>query len=147
MVETLVNLGHLYERVGRARESLALNERALAIAEKTLGPKHAMTAYALNAIGSARADLKDPAGAIAPLERALSIRETVGAPSERTRTRLNLAKALWMVGRERDRARRLGEQARQELLAATDKGPKNAVDLAKVDKWLAEVAPRSASRE
>ena len=146
MVETLVNLGHLYEKVGRPRESLALNERALAIAEKALGPKHAMTAYALNAIGSARADLKDPAGAIAPLERALSIRETVGAPSERTRTRLNLAKALWMAGRDRPRALRLGEQARQELLTAADKGPKNAVDLAKVDKWLAEVAPRSASR-
>ncbi len=103
---------------------------------------HPYLAYPLTGIGVAHWKEHRPAEAIAPLERALAIREAgeldVGAVAE---TRFALARALWDAGRDRARARRLAATARadyQRLHAQNGKeGRKEDKKSNEVGDWLA----------
>jgi tetratricopeptide (TPR) repeat protein len=71
-------------------EARALNERALAIFEKTLGPEHPETAASVNHLAALLYRQGDIAGALPLFERALAIREKVLGPEHpQTATSLN----------------------------------------------------------
>jgi hypothetical protein len=74
--------------------------------------------------------------AIEPLERALSIREGRKETSKTSlaAVRFTLAEALWGAKQDRNRARSLAEQARQDYESA---GSDYAEDLREVKRWLA----------
>src|SRR5262249_34257142 len=119
-------------------QALPYSKRALAIFEAALGPQHPTVASALVNVGMAYLGLKEPQQALEPLERALSIQER--EPSQRLElasARFNLARALDGVGRDRIRAQRLAQEARETC--ATEKGDvARAQDiLAEIDDWLA----------
>jgi hypothetical protein len=84
-----------------------MNNRALAIWEGTAGREHPDVAYALQGLGDTHLAAGRPADAIAPLERALTIRAAGSVPDDLAETRFALARALWDAGRDRPRARTL----------------------------------------
>jgi len=92
--------------------------RALAIWQDELPSGHLYLSYALTGLGRARLATGAPAAAIAPLEQALAIREAANADAEtRAETMFALAQALWRTERDRPRALRLAEKARDLLPA------------------------------
>jgi tetratricopeptide (TPR) repeat protein len=92
--------------------------RALAIWQDELPPGHLYLSYALTGLGQARLATGAPAAALAPLEQALLIREASKADAEtRAETMFALAQALWRTERDRPRALRLAEKARDLLPA------------------------------
>jgi tetratricopeptide (TPR) repeat protein len=102
--------------LGRWADALSAAERSLGIAEKRWGEKDPRLAYPLAEIGLAHLGLGEPERALAPLERALDISATARAPDEaRPAARLALARALWALDREPERALELARQAQQEL--------------------------------
>jgi len=111
--------------------------RALAIWQDELPPGHLYLSYALTGLGRARLATGAPASAIAPLEQALSIRDASNAePEMRAETMFALAQALWRTERDRPRALRLAERARDLLPAdAEERRPL----VAALEKWRAEV--------
>ena len=60
----------MYVRIGAYAEARALSERALAIAEKALGPDHPDVALGLNNLASVHLAEKRPGEALPLLERA-----------------------------------------------------------------------------
>jgi hypothetical protein len=98
-----------------------MNNRALAIWEGTAGREHPDVAYALQGLGDTHLAAGRPADAIAPLERALTIRAAGSVPDDLAETRFALARALWDAGRDRPRARTLAGEAEAGLAAAIDK--------------------------
>lgn len=113
--------------------------RALAIWQDELPPGHVYLSYALTGLGRARLATGAPAAAIAPLEQALLIRDTNNAePEERAETMFALAQALWRTERDRPRALRLVERARDLLPAdAAERRPMAAA----LAQWREEEAP------
>jgi hypothetical protein len=91
---------------------------ALVASEKALGPEAADLSFFLAGIGHAYLDLKKPADAIAPLERALKVRGTGGDPMSTAEISFGLARALWASKRDRARARALAEAALPHYQAA-----------------------------
>jgi len=113
------NLGELVAKGGDYAGALELCSRSLAIYEKTLGGKHPDTAHALTCVGEAQLGSKAPRAALAPLRRALALRESqAGDAAEIARTRFALARALWETGGDRRRAVALAEQSRDGYAAA-----------------------------
>jgi tetratricopeptide (TPR) repeat protein/pimeloyl-ACP methyl ester carboxylesterase len=99
---------------GRAAYSAArpLYERALAIAEKTLGPEHPDTATSLNNLATLLQDQGDLAGARPLFERALAISEkTLGPDHPETATSLNNLATLLHAQGDLPGARPLLERA------------------------------------
>ena len=129
------NLGELMLETGRAREALQLEQRAVEAYEKSVGKDTPALAESLTAIGKSQLALGSPRLALAPLERALVLREknpgAVGEPS----TRFALARALWLTGGDRGRARKLAAQAREGYAKA---GNSKKKELGEVDAWLAK---------
>jgi tetratricopeptide (TPR) repeat protein len=142
MAKSLSNRGEYLVAVGRFAEALTTFQDALRRWESQLGPVHPYLAYPLTGIGVAHWKEHRPAEAIAPLERALAIREAgeldVSAVAE---TRFALARALWDAGRDRARARRLAATARadyQKLPAQNGKEDgKEDKRLSEIGDWLA----------
>ena len=101
--------------------------------ERQFGPDAVNLGYALTGIGISYLEQDKPDNALAPLRRALKIREDTDevAPADRAETAFALARALWSSSRDRDTARRLAEQARD---AYTHTAVSNA--LAEVERWL-----------
>jgi tetratricopeptide (TPR) repeat protein/tRNA A-37 threonylcarbamoyl transferase component Bud32 len=135
---SLTNLGDIAKREGRYEEAREYQERALAVFEGALGPEHLTLAYPLTSLGEVLIAQGDPGGALFPLERALSLRTSVGVePGELAETRIALTRALWdapaEAGRDRARARKLAESAREAY--AKEKSPEG---LDEVDAWLSE---------
>jgi tetratricopeptide (TPR) repeat protein len=110
----LFNRGEIHLARGDAKLALADYQHALAVWRDALPADHPYLAYALTGIGRALIqEGNDVASAIAPLERALALREVArNAPDLRAETTFALARALWLTGRDRARAVRLGETAR-----------------------------------
>ena len=130
----LSNRGEILNALGRYDEARALFTSALAVWNKELAPDHPYFGDSLNGIGQTYLGQDAPEAALAPLERALAIREKNGAePPQIGETRFLLARALWDSGREHVRARAL---ARAAKLAYGDKAPwREKVEA--IDVWLA----------
>jgi eukaryotic-like serine/threonine-protein kinase len=127
------NRGEIKLALGRISEARADFQRSLAIWQAELPANHLYNSYPLTGIGlAALADGQAVGDAIAPLERALAIREeSSAAPAMRAETMFALARALWQAGpdREPDRARAvaLAEEAR-DLLGADKPDDRRKVD-------------------
>ncbi|MEM9460017.1 MAG: serine/threonine-protein kinase [Myxococcota bacterium] len=138
----LSSLGAVERSRGQLDEALDLQQRALAIAEQALGPDHPDVADPLTELGRVWLDRSEPSLALPRLERALAIRSTQSTtPQWLAELRFLLARALWAAtdegGRDRPRARRLAEQARQSL-ATAESSDKLSLPVAEVETWLRE---------
>jgi tetratricopeptide (TPR) repeat protein len=129
-----LSLGDLLSTQGQHARSLAFYQQALAIWEKAGGPDHPDLVDALVGISHAQHALHHPDEAVAAAERALSIAQAhPGDGLQLGIVRFELAKLLWDVNRDRERARRLAAQARDDVGGAGDEG---ASVLAEIDAWL-----------
>lgn len=108
------NRGEIDLALGRPQQALDDYNHALEIWKDALTPEHLYVSFALTGIGLAHLRQGgDVAQAIAPLERALAIRNAAGASSGlRAETSFALARALWLTGRDHARAVELAEKAR-----------------------------------
>jgi eukaryotic-like serine/threonine-protein kinase len=119
--------------LGRPAEALTLARQSEVIWKAHIGSRHPFLGYPLTALGRALVALARPEEAIAPLERALRLREAgEHDPSMIAETRFALARALWDSHLERNRAVSLAKQARQGCIQAGD-----ATRAAEVDAWFA----------
>ena len=94
------NLAALLEEQGKLAEARSHYERALAISEKALGPRHPDTATSLNNLALVLQAQGDLAGARPLHERALAIYRKVLGPKhpDTNRVRCNLASFLLASG-------------------------------------------------
>ncbi len=130
----LYNLGDVELSLGHLDEALLDFRRAFEIFRKAAGPAHPLLAYPLTGIGEVALAQRRPAEAILPLESALALRQRqADDPAERARTQFALAQALRAVGRDRERARRLAESARDGYRAL---GATRRQSLDRVVAWL-----------
>ena len=114
----LSSRGEIHLSLGQPAAAAADFTRALEIWQDELPPGHMYLSYALTGLGRARLATGAAAGAIAPLEQALLIRDATGAEADmRAETSFALAQALWRTNRDRARAVRLAEKARDLLPA------------------------------
>ena len=88
--------------------ALARLEQARAMAERIPGLSDTRRALPLVGLGELSLARHEPAKAASLLERALDLRVADGGSD----AMLDLAKALWQVGKDRPRARSFAEQAR-----------------------------------
>ena len=131
-----VNLAHL-GKLARARNdpaaALAADARAVAIAEKAFGDANPQVGEMLHHYGDDLLALGRAGEAAAAFERELAtIAGADGAAAGRAR--FGLARALWALGRERERAVELGRAARDAYAAAAGTEPQ----VGEVDAWLKE---------
>jgi tetratricopeptide (TPR) repeat protein len=128
--------------VGQSAEALDAARRALAGWQAQVGEIHVL-AYPLIVIGSALLDLDRPQEAVAPLERALRLREGhIQDARLIAKTRFALARALWSSGTNRPRARALAKQAREGY-----RGEENEKERGAVEAWLAAQTGTPARRQ
>jgi tetratricopeptide (TPR) repeat protein len=88
----LDNLALSLRDLGRAGEAVALQQRALAISEKALGPEHPTVAIRLDNLALTLRDLGRAGEAVALQQRALAISEKALGPDhpQTTAIRANL---------------------------------------------------------
>jgi tetratricopeptide (TPR) repeat protein len=126
------NRGEYLLSLGRAAEALPIFRVALGHWEAALDPDHHHLAYPLTGIGMALVALGRPGQALAPLERALRLRDANEAdPAERAHTRFALAQALWAAGQPA-RATTMAASARDEYRRAVARG----AEADRVTAWL-----------
>ena len=97
----LLTMSEAYERIGELPKALQLAEQSTALRERTTDSSaSAELAQSLHLVGRTRRRLGRPGDAIAPLERALSLREQLLGPDDRTvaQTLRELALARTDVG-------------------------------------------------
>jgi tetratricopeptide (TPR) repeat protein len=125
-------LATILQADGLYAEALAEAQRSLAIRSRSLKPDHLYLSFSLENIGQAYLGLRQPQAALAPLERAVQIREQHRQEdSEIAEARFALGRALWELGRDRRRARQLVEKAHKGYQAGHD-----AAGEEMVKKWL-----------
>ncbi len=132
-------LAMVHDQLGELLTALELLLPLAETTERQLGPSHPSLGDVLDQLGSVRLRLRQPRLALAPLERALTLRTfRPGDPRGLANTRFALAQALWDSGGDRRRAVELAELA----LAV----PQRAIDVAEVEqmrRWVkAHPAPR-----
>ncbi len=109
------------------------------ILREAFGSDHPLYAYAANAEGVILLLMGRSRQALEPLETAVRIREGVTTdPLVLAQSRFSLAKALWAVGADRRRARRLVEQSRGVFVA---EGERAAEDLELLEAWVTQHRP------
>jgi tetratricopeptide (TPR) repeat protein len=131
-------------RLRRFEEALAEDRAAAEVIQRAVGDGTRPLAWALTGIGEDLLALGRAPEAIAPLERALAVREGAPVvPAELGASRFALARALWEGGGDRARAVSLAVGARSALapLAARHGGwIQRSLD--EVDRWLAAHAKK-----
>jgi tetratricopeptide (TPR) repeat protein len=135
LVGTLVgNIADGLAHMGRYDEALVEARRAVDLEEAALGPQHPDLGWPLCIVGVALLELHRAAQAIAPLERALSLWEhgKIAAPKDLADVRFDLARALWETGRDRSRAIKLAQAAREGYASVV--AAKKPLD--QVEAWL-----------
>jgi eukaryotic-like serine/threonine-protein kinase len=136
VVET--NLAAVLIHAKRYQDARPHLERSLKIYAKTM-PDAPEVAFPLTSLGAVELHLGLPAAAIAPLERALTLRDANHVdPQYGAETRFALAQALWQSGRDRRRALTLAREAQQTYEKLGSRWQK---ELAGVKAWLAARAP------
>jgi tetratricopeptide (TPR) repeat protein/tRNA A-37 threonylcarbamoyl transferase component Bud32 len=134
----LSNRGEILNALGRWGEARAAFAGALAIWGRELPADHPYLAYPLNGTGESLIGEGSPERALAPLERALAIRERGESdPARVAETRFALARALWESaedrGQNRPRALALAQAAKTAYAGLAPWRAKAAI----VDRWLA----------
>jgi tetratricopeptide (TPR) repeat protein len=137
------NRGEILNGLGRWQEAQAAFTRAQAIWEKQMRPEHLHFAYPLTGIGLSYLGERQPERAVAPLERALTIRRAHNeAPKRLGETLFALARALWESGQDKQRAHALASEARD----AYKKVVTLRQQLDEVTSWLSEHGPVISTR-
>ncbi len=123
---------------GRAHEAVAILTRAKEVAAKQSGQR--TLASALTELGRAQLDAKEPHAAIATLEEAvkLALARAETTSSTRAAAQLGLALALEAAGQSPERARALGQSAKEAL---AQKGPGSPQLRADLEGFLGRVKP------
>ena len=130
----LFNIANVQSDRGDLTDAHESYQQALSIMETKLGAEHPFVAYPLTGMGENLRRMKKYARAVAPLERALRIREaTQGEPLTLATTRFHLGQVLWELGRERKRAHALVTAAESDLKVA---GGAGTDELEEVSAWL-----------
>lgn len=134
---SLTNLGDALSGAGRHAEAIGQYRLSLDNLEQALGPDHSWLAYPLTGLAHAHLLDKRPDLAIAPAERALSIRDKPGLAEDlAAETRFVLARALIEAGKDKTRGLTLAKEARTVFVGAGE--PKKQY-LAELDAWLSDV--------
>ena len=132
----LTNHAELLNRLGRHEEARDPARRALAIFERESDPEGLYVTYPLHALGLSYLARHRFEEAVAPLERAVRIREIKeSVPARRAEVYFALARALAGAGHGRDRARALANRACDEYRQAPPT-PATARELAAINVWL-----------
>ncbi len=127
-------LGDAYRRLGMYDQARAALEKAVESLEKHVHKLLLM--YALTGLGTTHLDGGNARAALAPLERALSIMNSVEEnvrPKEWAETRFALGRALWASGQDPQRGHELVSRARNAFVTS---GKDQARDLATAETWL-----------
>jgi tetratricopeptide (TPR) repeat protein len=125
-------------RVGRFAEARQMAAQALAVFERETDPNELRIAYPLYALGLSELGVGHPVEALVALERAARIRDALEkVPARRAEVHFALGRALFDVGGDRGRARKLVEQACREYASAT-RTPSEARDFADAQQWLTD---------
>lgn len=128
-----LNRVSIYRKLEQWDMGLEEARAAERILSNTFGSEHPLYAYAANAEGVILLLMGRPRQALEPLETAVRIREGVTTdPLVLAQSRFSLAKALWAVGADRDRALRLVEKARADFVA---EGERASEDLQLMEAW------------
>ncbi|WP_342381278.1 tetratricopeptide repeat protein [Myxococcus stipitatus] len=130
-------MGLTLAALGRFQEALPHQERAMAILEKKLGPRHPKAGIELTRMGQHQLGLGQPRKALPLLERALGILEQPGPdanPGELANARFLLARALEKEPGGLPRAIAL---ARAAQLHNQDAGKSRFREHQDVEQWLA----------
>jgi serine/threonine protein kinase/tetratricopeptide (TPR) repeat protein len=128
----LGNYGEILNALGRPAEARRVFERARITWEREVGPESRSLAYPLTGIGLSYLAESNPGNALAPLERAFTIRKSQETnPAKRAETAYALARALWESNRDKARARTLADEARSDYQRARAKAK-----VVEVEKWL-----------
>jgi serine/threonine-protein kinase len=130
---TLVGTGRAETRLGQLDAARSTLERALALAEKSLGRSHPHVAQPLLGLAEVYLAGGKPEDAVPLLERALSLHEA----DVEDEVRLNLAEALWRLGRDRLHARTLAEEARAHYQHLGHR-----LGHARAERWLTDHPPQ-----
>jgi eukaryotic-like serine/threonine-protein kinase len=133
---SLESLASFHEEREELDDAERIFHRALHIRESLAGV-HRHPIFTLVALGRIELARARPELALEPLERALATDERLlryFAPELVAEARLLLARALWHVDGERERALALARAARREFTEAGGHGEKGLAD---VDRWLA----------
>lgn len=134
VVMHMSNRGEILNALGRYVEARDLFTTALASWAKELPAEHPNFGDSLTGIGQSYLGEGTPEPALAPLERALLIREKIRAePSQVSETQFLLARALWDSRRDRDRALALARSAKEGYGDQSWWRDK----VAAIDRWLA----------
>ena len=130
---SLDGFGRCLTLLGRAREALAVHQRALALSDRAAGQKSPLTCSARLGIASASLRLGDVANARAQAEQVIAICAPQGfEPWVVAQARFVLAQATWPS----DRARAL-ELAKQALPDIVPRTPRMRLLHEQVQRWLA----------
>jgi tetratricopeptide (TPR) repeat protein len=134
----LGNRGEQLALLGRHREAERDLRSSIDRWEVFVGRDHAWVAYPLTALGKELVVDGRPGEAIAPLERAVRIRERGDTHRDLlAESRFALARARWNAGGDRAAAQALAVAARDAYRAM----PAQAKNAAEIDAWLASRAP------
>jgi serine/threonine protein kinase/tetratricopeptide (TPR) repeat protein len=130
----LNNRGEILTAVNDLPGALKSYQESNVIWEREFGPASPAVAFSLTGIGSTLVSLQRPGEAIAPLQRALRIRQEHDPDGSRLgETEFALARALWDSRRDAERAIALAQKALQDygrLASSSDAR-------SKILKWLA----------
>jgi tetratricopeptide (TPR) repeat protein len=130
----LGNRGEVLALVGRNREAERDLRASIERWEAFVGPDHLWVSYPLTALGKTLLADGRAAEAIAPLERAVRIRERAEAHRDLlAESQFALARARWIAGGDHAAARTLAVAARDAYRGM----PAQAKNAAEVDGWLA----------
>jgi tetratricopeptide (TPR) repeat protein len=147
--EVFDGLGTNLFATGDAAGALPQHRRASEILRRSEGEKSAVTAHALASEGADLIALQRWREALPLLERALGAQETAKAePIDLAETRASLAEAIWKTGGDRNRARKLAEDARvtfAEAVARYGSGRERR-RLAELAGWIDAHAARERPR-
>ncbi|WP_394834952.1 tetratricopeptide repeat protein [Pendulispora rubella] len=133
-------LAHLLRTLHREREALQLCTQLLDAGERKLGPHGVFIALVLSCVGEGYEQLGQLPEALAALERAERLLEVEATPPRlefRAPIHFALARVLWRTGGDRERARRLANEAADNYQHA---GRAQARHGAVVQSWLTKVS-------
>jgi hypothetical protein len=131
---TYANLAVLESKRGNHLEAVALCHTSIRLYDEALDRPDPRVSFPSRVLALALLELDRPSEAVAPLERALLLHGTGSYDAtERPKTQLALARALWTSGHDRRRAVELATAARTELERSPRASP---VELAEVNEWL-----------
>jgi eukaryotic-like serine/threonine-protein kinase len=129
-------LGELLEARRDLDGAITAYRRALGVRERALEPDHPLVAVPASSLGLLLAQRGELADAKRHLERALEIlTRSDESPVLQGRIALALADVLWRLGRDRQRARALAEQALNA--GRPDAHEDGATVVAEAERWLA----------